>query len=199
MALCAACAHRDSGSAPPAVKDFEHPDWVTRGSGAFEEGRGRAFVGVGSVHGIRNPSLARTTADNRARAEIAKIFTTYSATLMRDYSASTHTTERQTAAGRAPPAAGPAAAPAHEEQDVEQAIKTFSAATLSGVQIVDHWYHPTDGSVYALARLDLEGFTDALGRMQELSESMRQFVRGHAEAAHRALEAEESHQRGVQP
>ena len=43
-----------------------------------------------------------------------------------------------------------------EEQHVEQAIKTFSAQTLSGVQIVDHWYHPVDGTVFALAQLDLE-------------------------------------------
>ena len=49
-----------------------------------------------------------------------------------------------------------------EEQNVEQAIKTFSAATLSGVQVVDHWYHPNDGSVFALAKLDLEGFKENL-------------------------------------
>ena len=161
---------------------LEVPGWVTRGSGAVHEGERRAFVGVGSVHGIRNPALARSTADNRARAQIAKIFSTYSASLMRDYAAST-------AGGGGE---GRDAARAREEQDVEQAIKTFSAATLSGVEIADHWYHPHDGSVFSLARLDLDGFTAGLDQLREVSEKARDFVRGHAEAAHRQLEEEEA-------
>ena len=65
------------------------PEWVTKGSGAFKGEDGKAFFGVASVWGITNPSLARTTADNRARAEIAKIFKTYTAALMKDFQAST--------------------------------------------------------------------------------------------------------------
>ena len=193
----ASCAHRDQASAPTALKGLEHPAWVSRGSGAFDDDSRRVFYGVGSVHGLRNPSLARSTADNRARAEIAKIFTTYSSVLMRDYSASTRAGALPTAS--AAPTRTDAAPGVHEEQDVEEAIKTFAAASLPGVQISDHWYHPTDGSIYALARLDLDALTDSLERMNEVSRGMREFIRGHAAEAHRALEAEEDHQRGVAP
>lgn len=45
------------------------PSWVARGS---VEAAGR-YYGVGMVRGIANHALARVTADNRARAEIAKL------------------------------------------------------------------------------------------------------------------------------
>ncbi|MFC1611378.1 LPP20 family lipoprotein [Myxococcota bacterium] len=170
----AACGDKPK-SEPESLKGIDYPEWVLKGSGAFGGEQGRVFYGVGSVSGIKNHALARTTSDNRARAEIAKIFEVYSASLMKDYMAST--------------TAGDMSA-SSEEQHVEQAIKTFSAQTLSGVQIVDHWFHP-DGTVYALAQLDLEGFTNALDRMQELNAEVRDYVRKNAERVHMDLEAEE--------
>jgi len=176
MLAFGACSHPAASSAPPSLQGINYPDWVTKGSGAFGGEAGRVFYGVGSVSGIKNAALARTTADNRARAEIAKIFETYSASLMKDYAAST--------------TAGDMSA-SSEEQHVEQAIKTFSASTLSGVQVVDHWYHPTDGTVYALARLDLKAFTDNLDKMKELNGQVRDYVRKNAEKVHMDLEKEE--------
>lgn len=166
-----------SGNAPANMQGINYPDWVTKGSGAFGGEQGRVFYGVGSVSGIKNPSLARTTADNRARAEISKIFETYSASLMKDYAAST-TAGDQSASS--------------EEQHVEQAIKTFSATTLSGVQIVDHWFHPDGSTVYSLAQLDLKAFTDNIGKMNELNAQVRDYVKKNAEKAHMDLEQEEA-------
>lgn len=173
--LVACGGSKTEGDAPANFKGIEYPEWVMKGSGAFGGEAGRVFYGVGSVTGIKNHALARTTADNRARAEIAKIFEVYSASLMKDYMAST--------------TAGDMSA-SSEEQHVEQAIKTFSAATLSGVQIVDHWFHP-DGTVYALAQLDLENFTNNLEKMKELNEKVRDHVRKNAERVHMDLEKEE--------
>lgn len=172
----AACGGGGEGSAPASMQGIDYPEWVLKGSGAFGGETGRVFYGVGSVSGIKNHALARTTADNRARAEIAKIFEVYSASLMKDYMAST--------------TAGDMSA-SSEEQHVEQAIKTFSATTLSGVQVVDHWFHP-DGTVYSLAQLDLEGFTAGLDRMKELNGKVRDYVRKNAERVHMDLEKEEA-------
>jgi hypothetical protein len=156
------------------------PDWVTRGSGAFSEAGGKVFYGVGAVTGVKNKPLARTTAENRARAEIGKVFETYSASLMKDYMAST-------TGG----AAVTNASATSEEQHIEQAIKTFSAVTLSGVMIVDHWTDPEDGTLYSLARLNLEEFKNSLDKMQELSAQARDFVRKNAEKSFDSLAAEE--------
>jgi hypothetical protein len=176
-----ACGGKKEGEAPKNFEGVEYPEWVMKGSGAFGGEAGKVFYGVGSVTGIKNHALARTAADNRARAEIAKIFEVYSASLMKDYMAST--------------TAGDMSA-SSEEQHVEQAIKTFSATTLSGVQIVDHWFHPVDGTVYALARLDLQAFTDNLDKMKELNEQVRDYVRKNADRVHMDLEKEEDKREG---
>jgi hypothetical protein len=52
------------------------PKWVKQGSGAFNDKDTKAFYGVGAVTGVRNEPLAWDTAENRARAEIAKTFET---------------------------------------------------------------------------------------------------------------------------
>ena len=109
-----------------------------------------------------------------------QILEVYSASLMKDYMAST--------------TAGDMSA-SSEEQHVEQAIKTFSAVTLSGVQVVNHWFHP-DGTVYALAQLDLENFTNSLQKMNELNGQVRDYVRKNAEKAHMDLEQEEAKHAG---
>ena len=172
------CGGRKMGEAPANLKGIDFPDWVVKGSGAFSNNdKERVFYGVGQVSGIKNMSLARSTADNRARAEIGKIFETYSASLMKDYAASTTAGDQTVAA---------------EEQHVEQAIKTFSAATLNGVQVVDHWFHPTDGSIYALASLDLAAFTDSMNKAKDLNARVRDYVRANAEKAHADLEKEEA-------
>lgn len=164
------------GQLTPRGPVVEYPEWVNKGSGAFG-GEKKVFYGVGSASGIRNHSLARSTADNRARAEISKIFEVYSASLMKDYSAST--------------TAGDFSA-SSEEQHVEQAIKTFSANTLNGVEIVDHWIHPTDGTIYSLARLDIAGFMEQIDRAKELNEKVKEAVKRSAAKAFSDLEAEEA-------
>src|SRR3990170_3300551 len=163
---------------PPAAMA---PDWVMKGSAAFNEGGSRVFYGVGAVSGVKNKPLARTAAENRARAEIGKIFETYTASLMRDYMAST--------TGGAAVTGDSATS---EEQHIEQAVKTFSATTLSGVIIIDHWVDPSDGTVYALAKLDLDGFKNSLDKAKELNSEVRDFVRKNAEKAFDKLEAEEN-------
>ena len=82
------------------------PSWVKQGSGLRSSAKGKVFYGVGSAGGIRNPALLRTTADNRARSELTKIFQVFSASLMKDYMAS------------------------DGQQNVEQAIKTFFIQSL---------------------------------------------------------------------
>lgn len=49
------------------------PDWLKSGSGAFEQDGKRLLVGVGWTRSVGNSALARSSADNRARAEIARL------------------------------------------------------------------------------------------------------------------------------
>ena len=169
-----------SGCTGKGLRPSSEPDWVKRGSGAFLDKDQKSFYGVGASFGVRNAPLARTSADNRARAEISKIFETYSASLMRDYAAST--------------TAGSFEATS-EEQHIEQSIKTFSATTLSGVVIIDHWSDSENGTYYSLARLDLNRFRENIKKAKELNAAVKDFVKQNAEKAFEQLEREEAKRR----
>ena len=164
----------------PARSAAQAPAWVDQGSGAFTDAGSKVFYGVGGVTGVRNKPLAKTASENRARAEIAKVFETYTASLMKDYSAST-------IGGAA--VSGESAT--SEEQHIEQAIKTFSAVTLNGVMIIGHWTDPSDGTLYSLARLDLDSFSNSLDKMAELNSAVRDYVKKKAEKSFDGLAAEE--------
>lgn len=154
----------------------EEPEWVRKGNGAFLDKDQKAFYGIGAISGVMNKPLAKTAADNRARSEVGKIFETYSASLMRDYAASTTAGDFKKTS---------------EEQSIEQTVKTFSATTLSGVIIIDHWTDPSDGTLYSLARLDLDKFKDNIQQAKELNATVRDYVRKNAEKAFEALDKEE--------
>lgn len=154
------------------------PKWVSKGGGYMSEKDNKAFYGVGAVTGIRNEPLAKETADNRARADLAKYVDTYTAYLMRDYAASTTAGDFTKST---------------EEQNVERAVKTFVSAHLSGVQVVDRWEKDEkSGKVtYALAKMDLASFKDSVSQMKELNATARDFVRKNAERAFDRLQQEE--------
>jgi hypothetical protein len=152
------------------------PSWVKKGSGVMNEKDKKAFYGVGAVKGIKNEPLAWDAAENRARAELAKNFETYTAYLMRDYAASTTAADFVRTS---------------EEQNVERAIKTFSSITLSGVRPVDRYKDEKTGTYYVLTRLSLEDAKDSLTQAKELNTQVRDFVRKNAERLFDRLEKEE--------
>lgn len=152
------------------------PKWVQKGSGVFNEKDTKAFYGVGSVVGVRNEPLAWDTAENRARAEIAKTFETYTGYLMRDYAASTTAGDftRNT-----------------EEQNVERAIKTVTTATLSGVRPIERYKDEKSNTYYVLTKLSLEDMKNNLEQAKELNAQVRDFVRKNADKMFDRLEKEE--------
>jgi hypothetical protein len=155
-----------------------NPKWVAKGGGYMSEKDKKAFYGVGAVTGIRNEPLAKETADNRARADLAKYVDTYTAYLMRDYAASTTAGDFTKSS---------------EEQNVERAVKTFVATHLSGVQVVDRWEKEDKNgkTVYSLAKMDLASFKENVNQMKELNAAARDFVRKNAERAFERLQQEE--------
>ncbi|MEM7674895.1 MAG: hypothetical protein AAF449_02715 [Myxococcota bacterium] len=183
MSLAAAPMVACSGSTNgPAHADpsVQYPDWVMQGGGAYG-GEKSVLYAVGAKSGIKNPGLLRNAADNMARAEMQKTIETYTASLMKDYSSSTATGDLTNSS---------------EEQNVEQAVKTFAAGTLNGVQIVKRWIHPVDGTMYSLARWDLDGLMDKLDKAKELSQRVKERVRRSAERAMADLEREEAKRAG---
>lgn len=157
------------------------PSWVNRGGGAFNDG-GRVFYGVGVVSAIQNVALARSSADARARAEVGTTLNTFISSLMRDYQASTSDLQRS-----------------EEQQLVEQTIRQFTDVNLSGVRITEHWQDASNGTLYALARLDLEQASQSLEQMNQLNARVRDYIRANAERAFDRLDSARAERRTPQP
>jgi len=161
---------------PSPLQKIGAPPWVYKGGGAFKGKEGRVFYGVGSVSGIHNRGLAMSAADNRARNELAKVFQVYVSSLMKDYASSSVAQEMSSP---------------EETQLIEQAIKTVTSITLSGVEIVDRWEDPRNGDMYSLARVNLETFKQNLEKMQSINKKVREFLRESADKLHEELIQEE--------
>ena len=174
MVMFSACTSTPE-STRTTMNEYEPPEWVMKSSGAFEDSNGKAFYGVGSASGIKNYSLQRTAADDRARNDLAKVFEFYTKSLTKDYMASTTSGDFTTTS---------------EEQNVEVAIKTVTSATLTGVLIIDHWEHPGRNELFSLARLDLISFKKNLDEHKELSNEVREAIKERADKLHEELEQE---------
>ena len=163
---------------PKALVDYKAPKWALIGGGAFTDDRGKAFYGVGSATGIKNFSLQRQVADDRARADLAKVFEYYVETLTKDYQA--HTTAGSFATSS-------------EEQNAEAAIKVVVSSNLRGVTIVDHFEIPERRELISLARLDYDAFKQNVTQAEEfkqLPQKVREDIKDRADALHEEMEAE---------
>jgi len=154
------------------------PKWVEQGGGYMNEKNTQAFYGVGGVSGVKNEPLAREAADNRARADLAKFVETYTSYLMRDYAVSTTAGDFMKSS---------------EEQNIERALQTFIGTTLAGVAVVERWEQDdkTGKTIYSLAKMDLAALKEHMGRLKELNDAARDFVRKNAEQAFERLQEEE--------
>jgi len=169
-----------AGCAGPTVVQkplvAQAPEWVNKGSGAFKDATGGdIFYGVGMASGIKNRALAVTAADDRARAEVAKVMNTYVAALTKSYMASTTAGDMSKSS---------------EEQHVESTMKTFAQFTLHGAVIIDHYKDDSDGTLFSLCRLDLQAVKKSLDNAKELDSKVRDYVRTNAEKAFDDLQGE---------
>ena len=131
-------------SAPAVTSDVTGgPAWTNRGGGAFDAPHGKGFYAVG-IGTSKNAAMRRKQSDNRARVEIAKVFSTEVTSLFKDYLSTVSDGEKE-----------------NFEENSEEASQVFTDVKLAGVQIVDHWV-AADGTEYALSYLNMDAFGETL-------------------------------------
>jgi len=157
------------------------PNWVQEGSGVLNQDDTKSIYGVGAIVGVKNEPLAWEAAENRARAELAKTFRSYTAYLMQDYAAST-------TAGNFMKST--------EEQNVERAVKTFTAITLNGVRPVDRFKDEDTTTYYVLTKLSIEDMKAVLQQAEELDAEVRAYVQKNADRVFKQLQQEEAKRPG---
>ncbi|WP_207062117.1 hypothetical protein [Motiliproteus sp. SC1-56] len=152
--LCASCSSRTQVESDLGIKDA--PPWVNQGTQAVSDQQGRLIQGVGLAPPVGDLALQRATADSRARAEIAKVLSTYVEATLDAYSQSQ----------------GPAS-----DASVRQVLQTSSRVALAGSRILAHWRDTQTGDLYAFAELDLKEVDATLERTEALHEDLRRYLR----------------------
>ena len=137
------------------------PDWVNEGTQAVSDDGGRLIHGVGMAQAMGDVSLQKSTADNRARAEIARVLSTYVDAVITDYTASSGS---------------------ETDLDVQREIRSTTQLALSGARILGHWKDEESGDIYAFAELDMEAVDQSLETATALSAAFRDHYRQNAAA-----------------
>lgn len=135
------------------------PVWVNEGSNILTSKQGRHFHGVGSAPMLGDFSLQTVTADNRAKAEVARVLASYMEIVSRDYIAS-----------------GDADAAGFNGQDVPQQMRQLEKIRLDDVEVIGHWQDKDTKTVYAIAEVDMETVRKALQAEAELNPGLKAYL-----------------------
>lgn len=162
FAVLAACSGATKLPGDLGIKGA--PDWVNQGSQAVSDKKGRLIQGVGSAPSLGDQSLQVATADNRARAEVARVLSVYMDAALNDYMASA----AQQQAGA--------------DLSVQQQINSVSQVVLNGAKIINRWKDKRTNMVYAFAELDLERVKDVVSANQKMSDDLKRYMLQHSDA-----------------
>ncbi|WP_084611298.1 LPP20 family lipoprotein [Zooshikella ganghwensis] len=133
------------------------PDWVNEGTQAVSNDDGRFIFGVGMAPNIGDFSLQKSTAENRARAEIARVLSVSMDTVHNDYQGSDGE---------------------DVDTNIEHEINAQTQLVLTGVKVIGHWRDQSTEDIYAIVQLDLEKLEKSIKRADKLSDSFkRRFIK----------------------
>jgi hypothetical protein len=140
------------------------PDWVNKGTAVLNDKDGRLFHGVGSSPTLGDEALQRATADDRARAEVGRMLSTYLDVVGNDYVAATGTGSNASA-----------------DQTVSRQIKAVTRVNLAGSKIIGRWKDSKTSMIYSIAELDLKQVKSTLENASSMNEDLRRYVGRNAE------------------
>ena len=135
------------------------PDWVNEGNQMLGDEDGRLFHGIGSAPAMGDFSLQKNAADDRARAEVARMFSSYLSIASNDYSASASQGDQLV-----------------NEQAVSRQIDNMTQINLSGVKIIARWQDEDTNSIWSLAELDLDHVQRTLDKAEAMNPTLREFL-----------------------
>ncbi len=142
------------------------PDWVNEGTQAVSNKGGRLIQGVGSSPMLNDQSLQISTADNRARAEIARVVSTYMDVMANDFLAAAKQTDGYVA-----------------DASVQQQINSVSKVVLNGSKILGRWKDEKTGTIYAFAELDLKKVQDVIKANQSMNQGLKVYLLDNSDVA----------------
>jgi len=153
----AACAGKTQVESDLGIRGA--PDWVNEGTQYLNDRDGRLFHGVGHAPPMDDNALQISTADNRARAEVARILSSYMDVVSNDYSTHAASTGRSI-----------------NQQAVSRQINNLTKVNLTGVKIIGHWKNEETGDVWSIAELDMAQMQDTLDKVNDMNADLRRYI-----------------------
>jgi hypothetical protein len=135
------------------------PDWVNKGTAFVANESGRLFHGVGSAGPMGDASLQRSVADDRARAELARIFSNYLDVASADYQAAAKSGKET-----------------QLDESVSRQIKSVSQLNLSGARIVARWQDKKTNTLWSIAEVDMKQFKETLSAAREMNADTKRYL-----------------------
>jgi hypothetical protein len=135
------------------------PDWVNEGTQYLNDNDGRLFHGVGQAPAMGDASLQMSSADNRARAEVARILSSFMDVVSNDYSSAAASEGRQVS-----------------QQNVSREISNLTQVNLTGVRIIGHWKNEKDGTVFSIAELDMQHMQGTLNAVKDMNSDLKRYL-----------------------
>lgn len=160
-ALLAACAGQTT--VPSNLGIGNAPAWVNQGAQALDTDGGRLLHGIASAPALKDRSLQRSTADDRARAKLARTLSSFLHVASQDYAAAAGTTAQQT-----------------EQASITRNIQTFTRQNVSGARIIAHWRNPDNGILWSLAELNLNQVKQTVAASDDMNAGFKAYFNTHA-------------------
>lgn len=150
LILLAACSSTTKIESDLNIKGA--PDWVNEGTQAVDNQKGRFVYGVAFAPPLNDESLQTSTADNRARAEVARVISVYIDSTVSDYSASSGN---------------------DASMSVEQTISGVTRTVLNGSRVKGRWRDENTGNIWSFVEMDMKALDDAIATSGKLSQGFK--------------------------
>lgn len=135
------------------------PDWVNKGTNILNSKDGRLFHGVGSASPMGDMALQKSVADDRARAEVARVLSSYLDVVSNDYMSSAKSGDTGVS-----------------EEAVSRQIKNVSKVNLAGAKIIGSWRDPKTNIIYSIAELDINHVKSTLAGVQDMNADLKRYI-----------------------
>ena len=145
------------------------PDWVNKGSSAVSTKDGRMFHGVGSAAPMGDLALQKATADDRARAEVARVLSSYMDVVSNDYTAAARSGET-----------GDKNAGVNEEA-VSRQIKNTTRINMAGARIIGSWRDPKTNVIWSIAELDMKQVKNTMAGVNDMNPELKRYIETSAD------------------
>jgi len=140
------------------------PDWVNEGSNILSTKDGRMFHGVGSASPMGDMALQKSTADDRARAEVARILSSYLDVVSNDYMASAKSGDNGV-----------------NEEAVSRQIKNTTKVNMAGARIIGSWRDPKSNTIWSIAELDMQHVKSTIAGVNDMNADLKRYIETSAD------------------